>query len=184
MATQFKLFKLHPSFGAFWACEKGSNAVEFALVVPMFLAVIFSIFEVGFVFLTDLAIESALGDASRLIRTGQAQNTGVSPEGFADLVFDNSYGLIKRDSLNIDVDVFESFDKGNQLPPLLDEDGKLADNSVFNMGTCDSIIVIRSTYIYDILNPLGKVVQLSNYGDNQYLQVHIVAFKNEPYNGC
>lgn len=181
MAFQHKFPKLYESIRTFAACEKGGNAVEFALVVPVFLGVVFSIFEVGYVFLTDLAIESALSTASRLIRTGQAQSNGTTSASFADLVFQNSYGLIDRNNLNIDVDVFNSFQDGTNLPDLLDADGELVNKQVFEMGGRDSIIVVRATYVYDILNPFGKVVQLSNYGNNQYLQVHIAAFKNEPF---
>lgn len=165
----------------FIKCQQASSAVEFALVVPWFLAVVFSIFEVGYVFLTDLAIESALSSASRLIRTGQAQKNGTSASQFKDLIYDNSYGLINKQNLNVDVDVFASFNDGANLPDLLDADGNLVNSQVFKMGDRDSIIVVRTTYVYDILNPFGKALQLSNYGDNQYLQVHIVAFKNEPF---
>lgn len=165
----------------FLVCTKGSNAIEFAMVVPVFLAVVFSIFEVGYVFLTDLALESALTNASRLIRTGQSQSAGTTAGQFKSLVCDNTYGLINCNNMTVDVNVFETYEEASNLPPILDDDGELADNSVFNMGTNDSIIVMRSTYIYDIINPFGRAVQLSNYGDNQYLQVHIVAFKNEPF---
>lgn len=173
---------LYSKFKQFLACTDGSNAVEFAMVVPIFLAVVFSIFEVGYVFLTDLALESALNNAARLVRTGQVQG-GMTAGQFKTQVCNGTYSLVNCSNLNVDVNVFNSFDDGTNLPPLLDENGELVDNSVFNTGTRESIIVIRTTYVYDIINPMGEAIQLSNYGDNQYLQVHIVAFKNEPFSG-
>lgn len=166
----------------FLTCTKASSAIEFAMVAPLFLVVVFAIFEVGYVFLSDLALESALSNASRLIRTGQSMKGGTSEEEFKNTICNNAYGLINCDKLSVLVSEFDSFaDGASKMPDLFDEDGKLQDNSMFKIGDSDSIIVVRTTYIYDIINPFGEIVKFSNYGDNQFLQVHIVAFKNEPF---
>lgn len=165
----------------FKSCTKASSAVEFALVVPVFLAVIFSIFEVGYVFLTDLALESSLSSATRFIRTGQAQNTGMTAGQFRNLICDNSYNMINCSNVNVTVNVYSSFEAGTQLPDLLNEKGELVNDGAFDMGGRSSIIIVRTTYVHDILNPFGRAIQLANYGDNQYLQVHIAAFVNEPF---
>ncbi|MCJ8323740.1 MAG: pilus assembly protein [Rhizobiales bacterium] len=167
-------------FVKFLRCDKASSAIEFALVAPMFLAVVFSIFEVGYVFLTDLAMESSLANAARLIRTGQVSGT-MNAAQFKTIICDNTFNLVNCDKINVEVDVFGDFESGTNLPSLFDDDGKLVNNQVFKAGSRDSIIVARTTYLYNIINPFGNVVQLSNYGDNQYLQVHVVAFKNEPF---
>lgn len=168
-------------FIRFLHCNKGSSAVEFAMVVPMFLAVVFSIFEVAYVFMTDLALETALNDAARLIRTGQASGGTISKDQFKDIVCDGTFGIINCSDVNIEVNVFDDFQAATQLPDLTDDDDMLNNNQVFNSGDGGSIIVIRATYVYDIINPFGEITQLANYGDNQFLQVHIVAFKNEPF---
>lgn len=173
---------IYLKFREFLTCTKASSAIEFAMVVPLFLVVVFAIFEVGFVFLTDLALESALSNASRLIRTGQSMKGGTSEDDFKKIICDNTYGIIKCANLNVLVSEFDSFaDGSSQMPDLFDDDGKLQDNSVFKIGDSDSIIVVRTTYVYNIINPFGEIVKFSNYGDNQFLQVHIVAFKNEPF---
>lgn len=169
-------------FRRFLGCTKASSAIEFAMVVPIFLAVVFSIFEVGYMFLTDLALETALTNAARLVRTGQAHTSTMTMAQFKTVLCDGTYGLVDCNNVTVEVNVFNSFEDGNTLPPLLDENGDLADNSVFNIGNSSSIIVVRITYLYDIINPIGNAIQLSNYGDNQYLQAHLVAFKNEPFN--
>lgn len=165
----------------FYRCEKGVNAIEFAIVAPLFLVMVFSIIEVGFLFMTDLALESALINASRAIRTGQAMTNGTSESAFKSEICSRTYGLINCSKLKVQAMVFNSFGEGNNLPPLKDSDGKLINESLFQIGNSDSIIIVRSTYVYDVLNPLGEGIQLSNYGDNQYLHVHITAFKNEPF---
>lgn len=173
---------IYSKFRQFLTCTKASSAIEFALVVPIFLTMVFAIFEVGYVFLTDLALESSLSNASRLIRTGQSHEAKTTEAQFKKLICDGAYGLINCDKLTVVADEFDSFSDGSsKMPPLFKKDGSLKKNSLFDIGGSDSIIVVRTTYVYDILNPFGSVVKFSNYGDNKYLQVHIVAFKNEPF---
>ena len=59
-------------FGAALRCEDGSAAVEFALVIPAFLALVMSIMELGMIFLQMTVVDGAVAETSRLIRTGQA----------------------------------------------------------------------------------------------------------------
>ncbi len=163
-------------------CNNGANAIEFAIVAPLFLLIIFSIFEVGFIFITDITMENALNNSARQVRTGQSQNDGaMTAEIFKTNLCAQTYNIVNCDNVNVEVNVFESFEDSQNLPDLLDVDGELNNNAVFNMGGAGSIIIIRTTYIYDIVNPFGNLTQLSNYGDNQYLQVHIAAFINEPF---
>uniref|UniRef100_A0A2A4YQ43 TadE-like domain-containing protein n=1 Tax=OCS116 cluster bacterium TaxID=2030921 RepID=A0A2A4YQ43_9PROT len=173
---------IHSKFRKFLTCTRASSAIEFAMVAPLFLLVVFAIFEVGFIFLTDLALESALSNASRYIRTGQSIKSGTDADKFRQVICDNAYGMIDCNNLNVVVGTFSSFEDGStQMPKLFDNSGKLENSSLFDIGGSDSIVVVRTTYIYDVLNGFGEMIKLSNYGDNKYLHVHIVAFKNEPF---
>ena len=51
----------------------GFTAVEFAMVIGPFLALLFAIMEVALVYFATFSLENATEQASRLIRTGQAQ---------------------------------------------------------------------------------------------------------------
>ena len=53
--------------------ENGFTAVEFALVATPFLALLFGIIAVGLYFFVQFSLENAVEQASRMIRTGQAQ---------------------------------------------------------------------------------------------------------------
>lgn len=50
----------------------GSAAVEFAMIAPIFFALIFAIMETGMVFLAGQVLETAVQDGSRLFYTSQA----------------------------------------------------------------------------------------------------------------
>ncbi|MEX0644116.1 MAG: TadE/TadG family type IV pilus assembly protein, partial [Parvularculaceae bacterium] len=56
--------------------RRGSSAVEFAIVVPVFLALMFSMFEVGWFYFVNSVVDAAAINVARYIRTGQAQNAG------------------------------------------------------------------------------------------------------------
>lgn len=52
--------------------RSGSAAVEFALIAPMFFALIFALIETGMVFFAGQVLETAIQDGSRLFYTSQA----------------------------------------------------------------------------------------------------------------
>jgi len=70
--------------GRFRRDRKGSAAVEFALVAPIFFALLFAILETGFVFFAGQTLETVTQDVSRLVMTGQAQNIGYTEVQFKD----------------------------------------------------------------------------------------------------
>src|SRR3954453_11259100 len=66
--------------------RRGSAAVEFALVAPGFLALLFAIIETAIVFFAGQVLETVTQDSARMIMTGQAQNAGYSQSQFKDYV--------------------------------------------------------------------------------------------------
>src|SRR5438477_4855404 len=62
--------------------RRGSAAVEFALVAPVFFALLFAIIETGLVFFAGQVLETMAQDSARMIMTGQAQNAGYTQAQF------------------------------------------------------------------------------------------------------
>src|SRR6201996_8866913 len=56
----------------------GSAAVEFALVAPVFFALLFAIIEVAVMFFASQVLETICQDSARALMTGQAQTGSVS----------------------------------------------------------------------------------------------------------
>jgi Flp pilus assembly protein TadG len=54
--------------------SSGATVVEFALVLPAFLAMLFSIFEIGMLFFKQMLLDNALQTASRTVLTGATQS--------------------------------------------------------------------------------------------------------------
>src|SRR5215471_823995 len=60
--------------------EDGVAAIEFAIVVAPFLALLFAIIETSLVFFAEQTLETQAANATRLILTGQQQSASV-PSG-------------------------------------------------------------------------------------------------------
>src|ERR1700731_5367557 len=58
--------------------RRGSAAVEFALVAPVFFALLFAIIETGIMFFASQVLETVTQDAARQVMTGQAQAAGYN----------------------------------------------------------------------------------------------------------
>jgi Flp pilus assembly protein TadG len=58
--------------------RRGSTAVEFALVAPVFFALLFAIIETSMVFFAGQLLESGIQDASRQLYTHQLQDSGLN----------------------------------------------------------------------------------------------------------
>src|ERR1700758_4455753 len=65
-------------FRRFGRNRRGSAVVEFALVAPIFIALLFAILETALMFFASQVLETMNDNAARLIQTGQAQ--GVYPD--------------------------------------------------------------------------------------------------------
>ena len=59
--------------GKFSADQRGTTAIEFAMVIGPFLFLLFGIISVGLYFFVIFTLEHAVESAARVIRTGQAQ---------------------------------------------------------------------------------------------------------------
>ena len=58
--------------------RRGSAAVEFALVAPVFIALLFAIIETSMVFFASQYLESGIQDSGRQLYTHQLQDSGLS----------------------------------------------------------------------------------------------------------
>ena len=53
--------------------ERGSAAIEFAIIAPIFFFLMFVIAETALVFIAEQVMDNAVFETARLIRTGQVQ---------------------------------------------------------------------------------------------------------------
>jgi Flp pilus assembly protein TadG len=164
--------------------ERGSAAVEFALIAPMFFALLFSILEAGWFFFVSSAVEQANANAARLIRTGQVQNGGVTREAFFDEICNvvDAFGDCAQ-TLTVDVSRYATFDAlSNDLNATVcrDADDDAVDGIPYDAGGQREIVRVRVCFLYKPINP-GIGLNLDKTGDGHRKIVSVSIFRNEPY---
>ncbi|MBD3769852.1 MAG: pilus assembly protein [Rhodobacterales bacterium] len=165
-----------------WTEERrGQAAVEFALIAAPFFFIIFGLMEICMIFIMSTVLEHAISDASREIRTGQAQGAGFSEVEFRKSVCDNMFGLMSCDSkLHIDVKRLSSFSSADLSSPL-DADGNFDDSGFdFQPGSANDIVAVRVYYEWSLITPILSAPLANMPNGKRMLQASAV-FRNEPF---
>lgn len=168
----------------FGAAQGGASAVEFALVLPVFLALTFSILEAGYFYFVESAVEAANAKAARLIRTGQVQSTSLSRDAFFDEICKvvDIFGDCNT-QLTVDVSRYASFSAlaaDIAAPVCRDADPDDVDALPYDAGGARDIVRVRVCYLHKSFNPgLGLNLEKTNAGALRMISTSI--FRNEPY---
>lgn len=173
--------RLMRAWHAYTADRRGVAAVEFALVAAPFFLLIFGLLEVCILFLISTIMEHAVSEASRQIRTGQAQTKGFNEQNFRASVCDKFMGILDCDArLHIDVKALSGFSAANIDMPI-DEDGKFdADGFTYNPGGPNDIVAVRVFYEWSLMTPF-MTAPLANMADSKFLVQANAVFRNEPF---
>ena len=164
--------------------NKGSTAVEFGLVAIPFFACFFAIIEIGLVFFAGQVLETAVGDAGRLILTGQAQSFQLAD--FKNKVCSTAVQtLFNCNNIQVDVRKASSFASADLTMPLNPSTNKL-DTSGFGYSAtspCD-IVIVRVIYEWPtFVRGLGLDLASAASTTNKHILMSSAAFRNEPYVG-
>lgn len=164
--------------------ERAVTAVEFGMLALPFFAVIGAILQTSVVFLASQVLESAVHDASRAIRTGQAQGAGMTLEQFRSSICDRLYGLFPDCAgLHVRVNVVTNFQSASVEPPLPSPcfapcDWDNAES--WSAGVGKSVVLVQVYYRYPIMVQLGPL-GMSNMADGRRLIGSAAVFQNEPF---
>jgi Flp pilus assembly protein TadG len=178
-----KLFPVRRAIRGFGAAQGGAAAIEFAIVSLPFLALLFSIMELGLIFMASTTIDAATVSAARQIRTGQLQQgANNNAAGFTTLVCSGVPWISGSDcaaNMSVDVRTFTSFSAISVTPPIA---GNAIDQSQlkFDSGSSCSIVLVRVFYPWTLITPVLEP-GLPNLGGNQRLLTTAVVFRNENY---
>ena len=159
--------------------EEAATAVEFALVAFPFIYLLIGIIELSVMFAAMSTLDAATNDASRLIRTGQAQTSGDPQQLFEDLLCERASVFLDCSEIQYEVITMNGFSDFASYPASYDEDGNLQSGG-FDAGSVDDIILIRTAYKYPLLTPLLGAA-FSDAPNNSKLMVTTVVLETEPY---
>ncbi|HYS45500.1 MAG TPA: TadE/TadG family type IV pilus assembly protein [Rhizomicrobium sp.] len=184
--------------------DKGSAAVEFAVVAPVFFLILLATIESGVVFFAQSTLQNAVNDAARLVRTGQTAcfslDSGgkcavITADQFRIRVCDQVHVLLPNCSadsngnsdLQFDIRAYPSgfTGLGNSSP--LNGTNGLPNLTAFNVGNACDVVLVRAFYKWPVFTP-GLSYLLGNMAGGKHLLATAAAFRNEPYNpatgGC
>jgi Flp pilus assembly protein TadG len=160
---------------------RGGAAIEFAVVGSCFMLMLLASFEFGYMLFIQSVLDNAARDAARLIRTGQAQESGNANSTFQTLLCNDVGSLIGCGNIIYQAEVFNNWTAAQtavNTPPTRDSNGNYV-SAGFTAGTQSQIMVVTVTYNYPFFTPwIGSVLGGSS---NTALLMSTVVFQNEPY---
>lgn len=156
--------------------EDGATMVEFALIAPAFFLLLTGLLEMSIMFFTTTAVDMAMMDAARMVRTGQAQTAGNAVTTFRNTLCDSISSVYDCDNLSMDVRSFGNFGSMNFV---IQEDADGNPVYVFNAGGASDYVLVRVIYDFQFHVPMvGNLLG----GDNNAIHLTSAAiFRTEPY---
>jgi Flp pilus assembly protein TadG len=168
--------------------ERGTAAIEMAVVGPPFLLTMLSIVELGLILTTQALLDGATRDAARLIMTGQVSAAGNTIGTFQTQLCNDMTMLINNSTCTNDVliDVISTTNTtdfaGLAFAPCSSNAGSGGSNPCpFNPGTCANLVAVQVVYNRPFIIPwVGALLSLASNSQNTTLQSTVV-FENEPF---
>jgi len=111
----------------------GAIAVEYAFILPVFLAMTIGGFEVGRMYMVNATLEGAVTKSTRIAMTGALPDTYETRDQYiSDVVVDllNSSGV--EEGINVSMKVYDSFENIGEEEPYVDSNG----NDFYDDGEC------------------------------------------------
>jgi Flp pilus assembly protein TadG len=172
--------KLCGSTRRYGKAEEGSAAVEFAMVGIPFFYMLFAIFETGLVMFTEYTLQASVQEASRLVKTGQAQKAGMSDAQFKSKVCETAGIIIDcMGQATVYVNAMPNFSALNAATPSMMAVGPSGTQG-FTPGLPSQATAIVVTYDWDFVLPFMNVFSNLPGGQKRRL-IGFTIFRNEPY---
>lgn len=160
--------------------RRGSAAVEFALVAPIFFGLLFAIIELALVFFASQLLETVTQDSARQIMTGQAQTAAFTQAQFKNLVCSKITVMFDCvNGISIDVQSYSAFSSVNISSPIDASKNFVPPNNYLPGGPGD-IVVVRIFYQWPLI-VTGLGFNIANLSGSKRLLTATAAFQNEPY---
>lgn len=180
----------------FWRANEGVSAIEFAIVVPVLLLLIFGIVEFATIMLVANIMENATSISSRLGKTGYTASGQSRSDTIRASVIARAGGLVDSNKLTITSKFYKQFDQINNAEPWNDANGNgLAevgeytdingngqydsDMGLAGFGNAEDIVVYTVNYPWSIMTPIMR--EIIGNGNGEFPITARAVVKNEPY---
>ena len=172
-------FAFRTALRRFRGNRRGSAAVEFALVAPIFFALLFAIIETAIMFFASQVLETITQNSARMIFTGQAQTAAYTKDQFQAYVCTQIPALFTCNNVYVDVQSYSGF-SSVVISSQIDASGNFNTNTQYSPGGPGDIVVVRLFYQWPLF-VTGLGYNISNLSGGKRLLTATAAFQNEPY---
>jgi Flp pilus assembly protein TadG len=166
----------------FRTAQRGATAVEFALIAPAFIALLFAVIQTTLFLFAQQVLQNAAVQSGRLFLTGSAQTGGLTQSQFLTDVCPMVQALFTCGKLMVNVQSYSSFSGASTSAPTLtyNANGSVSNTWNYTTGTQGDIMVVQLIYQWPIVGmPIGNV--LSSLGNGTTEMMGVTAFRVEPY---
>jgi hypothetical protein len=168
---------------AFGRDQTGDTAIEFGILALPFFTLVLAILQTAIMFLSTQVLDSALEDASRRIRTGQA--TSYTLDQFRNYMCGYTFNLLDCSQIQLKAQVIDDFSSvDTTVPETCDYDEGTCEWTenwqAYDPGSGRSVMQVSAYYRYPLLVVL-PYFNLKNQPDNYRLISAIRVFRNEPF---
>ncbi len=169
--------------------DRASTAIEFGILAVPFFALIGAIIETSMVFFAGQVLDSAVQDAARQIRTGQAQGqAGYTIDSFRNEICNGLYRLFDCSKVKVKVSVLTTFSNTNTTlsQPIKTGCTITPTEDCWNVtqtyapGVGSSIVLVEAYYKWPVIINFGGF-NLQNQPDGSRLLAAVRVFRNEPF---
>lgn len=162
---------------------RGATMIEFAILAPIFFAILTAILETSLQFFAAQVLESGVYDTSRSIRVGEANRDKWEIADYKKNVCDRLYGLF-GDCADMHINVrqindFQSADYSVPLDLNCIEDCDWTEDEVWTTGTSSGVVIVQVYYRYPSI--LQFPYAPNRLPDGRTLLSAATVFRNEPF---
>ena len=181
---------------------RGSAAIEFAFVAPVFFTLLFGIVETGLMYFASFTLQNATLQSARVVRTGNAQSVAFgtaakctggaggsgaggayasSTDWFKDQICCGISAALSCANLRVNVQSFSAGFGGTGFTNTKDGSGNyIPVSDSFSPGNACDVVLVRATYSWNVVTPVLSWF-LVNMSGNAHMLSSTYAFRNEPF---
>lgn len=165
---------------------RGVTAIEFAMIMPVFLLGMLCVLETGFMMFTEYVLQTSVQEAARLVRTGQAQKGNLSAVDFKSKVCRIAGTIMNcTGKVTVYMKAEANFNALSTIPSYMDVGATKADGTAgvnnFKCGGPNQAVALIATYDWDFVFPYF-MSYFGNMNGNKTRRLGAYAmFRNEPF---
>lgn len=151
------------------------------MLFVLFMGILAAVLDTAIMYFAAASLDASVRNASRLIRTGQAQTSGMTADTFKKRICSGlaggAFGCEKE--LYVRVSVVSMFADVDLSTPIVD--GRLSGSGAYSLGNAGDIVVVQAYLPWDpIFNVLAYATP--KLSDGRTMIASTAAFRNEPFN--